>query len=254
MMSVSIGNNTHPSCNSTYQLDSASPSVYTSPFLIASTIWNQRYYQSSQLEDGEHTLIISASCGAGTQWYWLDYITYVPSALESTASLVQPAPEQSPPFHASPIPHNISWASSASTESTSTTAISGLAQLLPTSSTTYPTQSLSTGGLIPSRGSQGLPLAAIAAPAIIGGIILLYLCFLRRLRRYQSQSSSEQSFMHDEGQGNSYSHYRLLTCSTTRAPRIRTVSTHQNINTRSVPPPRDVRGTAQSLRGHRCSP
>ncbi|KIP07163.1 hypothetical protein PHLGIDRAFT_428764 [Phlebiopsis gigantea 11061_1 CR5-6] len=77
---------TVPACNSTYQIDDASLSTYTAPF-VSANLYQARYFQSPQLQAGPHTLVLTATCANQGPWFWLDYLTYVPSPVAAAVSV-----------------------------------------------------------------------------------------------------------------------------------------------------------------------
>ncbi|EKM53840.1 uncharacterized protein PHACADRAFT_148656 [Phanerochaete carnosa HHB-10118-sp] len=82
---------------STYSLDTAASVTYTNKN-STEYMAKQLFYQSSNVPDGEHTLVVNAPDAViGLPWttYCFDYLTYVPSA--SDASTGQPSSSSGPP-------------------------------------------------------------------------------------------------------------------------------------------------------------
>ena len=73
---------------STYTIDTASLVTFTNPNITQYTS-RQLFYQSPDLDDGEHTLAVNAPdtvIGDGASQFYFDFLTYVPSAPSSNVT------------------------------------------------------------------------------------------------------------------------------------------------------------------------
>jgi len=69
---------------STYVVDGSSPVTYPGP-VPSLTLFNQLFYQSPTLDDGDHTLVVRFETQSG--WLWLDYFIYTPSTTTSPSDI-----------------------------------------------------------------------------------------------------------------------------------------------------------------------
>ncbi|KAI0789777.1 hypothetical protein C8Q75DRAFT_806929 [Abortiporus biennis] len=79
---------------SSFSLDGSSAVLVTVPQPI-DTVYRHAFYVSPKLEDGEHTLIVTAINTDTDDMMWFDYFEYLPSSLSSTP----PAPTVSSTSH-----------------------------------------------------------------------------------------------------------------------------------------------------------
>lgn len=182
---------TEGNSTSTYVLDGSTvPSIFT-PNLTSTVLYEQLFYQSPILPDGQHTLVVTFAGSAAP--FWLDYFSYTcPYASTPTAT---PTPTLTATPMATPSP---SFTATVTVTAPTSTVTATVILSVPVPSST------STGVSPATQPSNAMVKVKVPAAAIavgtIGGFALLaavllmfFLCWRRRRRRSEVKDKEIQA-------------------------------------------------------------
>lgn len=180
---------------SSYRLDNSDPILF-SVGPRTTPLYQQLFFKSPTLTDGEHTLVIT-DVGIGA--FWIDYILYVPSVPQPISSSTTTPP---PPTPTTPTPTPPTPTPFTSTTTTTPKPVNNTPTPKPPSTTSQtdsgPDPPGQTNSNAPS-GKSSIPPAAVAGGAIGALVLIIALVFAMLYYRKRARRLAGAKLLEKEG-------------------------------------------------------